>query len=286
VDDRLRRLAALQADIVAAWQLAHLGWTPRMVDHHGRHHWRRVHRGVYALTNAPLTRRQSWIAAAISTADSALSHASGGDYWGFRPFDGGFETITRPGTGGPRRFGALLVCRSRTLEANVEVREGLRVTTAARTLIDLSPHLTEAEVRKAFREAIRLKVTHAAELESAAANHRGHPGAHRVGRLAVSYPSVPYARCRSDAEARALEILHDAAFDAPRLNTRIAGEEADLAWPARRLIIEIDGPQYHRFAEEDARKTRTWEAAGYEVRRIQSNLVFSAPQALLRLVAG
>jgi hypothetical protein len=157
MDVHLRELAARQADLVAAWQLHRLGWTRRMVDHHVRHNWRAVHRGVYALTHAPLTRRQRWIAAAISSSDSVLTHASGRDFWGFRPFDASFETITRPGSGGPRRQRGLLICRSRTLGGNVVVRDAIRVTSAERTLVDLAAQLPEGATRKAFREAVRLK---------------------------------------------------------------------------------------------------------------------------------
>jgi very-short-patch-repair endonuclease len=66
-------------------------------------------------------------------------------------------------------------------------------------------------------------------------------------------------------------------------DVRIAGEEADLTWPERSRIIEIDGPQYHQFAAEDARKQRIWESAGYTVRRIASDLVYEAPARLIAL---
>jgi hypothetical protein len=71
-----------------------------MIDHRVRQRgWRVVHPGVYALTNAPLTRRQLWIAATLTTPDSVLSHASAAACWGIRPFEGSFETVTRPGSG-------------------------------------------------------------------------------------------------------------------------------------------------------------------------------------------
>ena len=123
MDEPLRRLAAKQADLVAAWQLRRLGWSWRMIQRRAANHgWRRVHSGVFALTHARLTRRQRWIAATLTTPESVLSYASAGDLWGCRPFDASFETITRPGSGGPRRQGGLLICRSRTLEGNVVVR--------------------------------------------------------------------------------------------------------------------------------------------------------------------
>jgi very-short-patch-repair endonuclease len=67
------------------------------------------------------------------------------------------------------------------------------------------------------------------------------------------------------------------------VNVRIAGEEADLVWFSRRVIVEIDGPQYHRFREEDARKQALWEGAGYTVRRAPSDRVYKAPAAFVAL---
>jgi very-short-patch-repair endonuclease len=67
----------------------------------------------------------------------------------------------------------------------------------------------------------------------------------------------------------------------PRLNDRIAGEEADLSWPSERLIIEIDGGPFHLDVGEDARKQAVWERAGWEVRRIDSDDVYERPHRLL-----
>ena len=49
------------------------------------------------------------------------------------------------------------------------------------------------------------------------------------------------------------------------------------------MIIEIDGPQYHRFREEDARKQERWERAGFTVRRIPSDAVYDDPDRLIAL---
>jgi len=48
-------------------------------------------------------------------------------------------------------------------------------------------------------------------------------------------------------------------------------------------IIEIDGPQYHLDAIEDARRTRVWTLAGYDVRRISSTDVYRHPERLVAL---
>jgi very-short-patch-repair endonuclease len=270
--------------LVAAWQLRAAGWSKRMIDRRVIVDlWQVVHPGVYALTCSPLTARQRWFAAALSTEDSVLSHASAGACWGFLPWTGRFEVVTRPGDGGPRRFGDLLVCRSQLLEGDVTRLHGLPITTAARTVIDLAAHLSAADTAKAFREALRLRVTTIDLLAVALAHHPTARGTRLLRELAARYADVPYGRTRSDAEARALEVLRSGGIAAPRVNWRIGGEEADLVWVDRRLIIEIDGPAFHQFRDEDERKARAWRSAGFTVRRLGSAAVFERPDELLRL---
>jgi len=78
-----------------------------------------------------------------------------------------------------------------------------------------------------------------------------------------------------------VEILAAAGRPPPRLNQRIAGEEADLSWASQRVIIEIDGGPFHLDLGEDARKQAAWEAAGWAVRRLDFSL---APGERIALV--
>jgi very-short-patch-repair endonuclease len=247
--------------------------------------WRVVHPGVYVLTSSPVARRQLWFAAVLTAPGTVLSHGSAGECYGFYRFDRGYEVVTRPGQGGRRRQGGLLVFRSKTLDGDVTSHTGIPITTAARALIDIAPGLDQKRIGRAFREAIRLKCTTAQRVANALERHRGRPGTRALTTLATRYATLPYHRARSDAEGRALELLHDAGVESPRVNARIAGEEADLVWFERRLIVEIDGPQFHQFREEDARKERAWRAAGYVVRRISSDAVYDAPAGLVSAAA-
>jgi hypothetical protein len=269
MDVRVREWAARQADVVAAWQLTQMGWSWERVKHHARQEgWRRIHQGVYALTQAPLTRRQSWMAATLTAPGTALAAASAAACWGFRPCKAAFEVVVRQGSGGPRRMGGLLVMRTRLMEATT--RDGIPITTVNRTLIDLAATLDARAIAKSVRVAIRLKLTTAPSLLDALLDHPTRRGTRQLRELAERYKDLPIARTRSDAEATALEQLQP-----PQVNVRINGEEADLVWPEQRLIIEIDGPQYHLFPDEDARKEAAWRAAGYEVRRVSSDDVFN-----------
>jgi hypothetical protein len=271
---QLLELARRQDDLVASRQLKAVGWTDDRIRHAARQgNWRRLHRGVYALTQGTLTRRQRWLAATLTAPDTFLSNASAGACHGFRPFDGAFEVVTRRGSGGPKRIGALLICRSATLGGATTVHQGIPITSAERTLIDLAPHLDDKAMRRAFRDSIRLNTTSPQRIAAAVASGSKRRGTALLTELAARHEHIPYGRTRSDAEGLALERLQDGR-GAPRVNVRIAGEEADLVFDDRREILEIDGPQFHRFPEEDARKEAVWREAGYTVRRVGSDAVY------------
>ncbi|HKP91143.1 MAG TPA: type IV toxin-antitoxin system AbiEi family antitoxin domain-containing protein [Thermoleophilaceae bacterium] len=278
MDVRLQEIAARQDDLVASWQLIAAGWTERMVRHHSRQgNWRRVHRGVYLLAQGEPTRHQRWLAATLTAPRTYLSHASAGACEGFFAFDGSFEVVTRCGSGGRRRMGALLVCRSTTLDGHTTTKDGIPITTPERTLIDLAAHLDDTQLRRAFRESIRLKTTTTPKIAAAATSSSRGRGTARLLELAQRYEHVPYSRTRSDAEGNALERLLDARAERPRVNVRIAGKEADLVFDDRKEILEIDGPQYHGFPEEHARKAARWQGAGYTVWRVRSDDVYLSP---------
>lgn len=247
---------------------------------------RRLHDGVFLTGHGRLTDHQRRLAATLTASGPVLSHASAGALHGFRPgVRSSFEVVTRPGSGGPRRVGDLLVCRSSTLAGDVVLRDGIPVTSPTRAIIDLSAGLDVRQRAKVVREGIRLGSFTALELRLAAARHRGRRGTGGLADLAARLECLAIGRTRSDAEARALEVLAAARLPLPAVNVRYAGEEADLSWPEHRRIVEIDGPQFHLDAAEDARKDHAWRSAGWTVDRISSNAVFAAPDRLVALVA-
>jgi very-short-patch-repair endonuclease len=286
MDTCLAELAAQQAEVVAAWQLLGAGWSRDRIAHHARRGgWRRLHRGVYLLSHGRPSRLQLWWAAALTKPQTFLTHGSASACFDIHRFSRGFEVVTRPGHGGPRRHPGLLVFRSRTLAGETTTHMGIPITTPERTLVDIGGGLSPKRAGRALREALRLRLTTAGRVIECTTRHGGQPKV--IANLAKRYASIPYARTRSDAEARALELLHDAGLELPAVNVRIAGQEADLVWFEPRAIMEIDGPQYHQFRDEDARKAALWREAGYRVDRVPSDLVYDEPQAFVaRCVAA
>jgi very-short-patch-repair endonuclease len=279
MNDVLRVLAGRQAGCVASWQLRGAGLSWDAIRHRTRH-LRRLHDGVFLTGDAPVTRLQRWWAATLTAPGSVLAFASAGAAHEMRPWEGGFEVIVRKGSGGPQRQGTLLVCHTRNLHATT--LDGLPITTPERTLADLWPRLDAKGQAKTLRNALRLKrvtiPSLAAHLSIASARQRPRTLTNQLKR----YEQLQLNRCRSDAEAAAVVTLADAAIPAPDINVRIAGEEADLSWPGKRLIVEIDGSSFHQDKLEDARKTRAWRGAGWHVERVPAAAVYDDPNRLIR----
>ena len=275
-------LSSRQEDIFARWQLLGADWTNDMVRHRATDEaWRTVHSGVYTRCHGPLTQRQLWIAAVLTAPGSFLAGFSATALHGYWSGDGDHETVVRAGSGGPRRYPGLLVLRSSTLDGATDKKAGIPVVSAERALVDVAADLSRiGQLGKAFREASRLKCLDAHSLGRAL---RGQRGTAALAALCERYATIPYYRCRSDAEARGLEILWDAGFVLPRVNWKLRGPRPDFWWPQVRFIIEIDGDQYHQFPDEDARKQALWEGAGNTVARIDSQDVYYRPERLIAL---
>lgn len=284
-DVRLVELASRQHRCVSLAQLEALGFREGAVRHRLGDRWLvALHDAVYAV--GPVARdedRVRWMAATLTAPGSYLSHAAAGFALGFWPYRPTVPIVTRAGDGGPQLRDGVMVFRSRRLAGETTTLDGIPILIAERVAVDLAAKAWPDRVARMVREAIRVEVTTAADLLDYVRRHRGRRGTRRIYTAASRYAGLPLNRSRSDAEARALELLRDWGVDGFGHNEVVAGEEADFSWPEHRVIIEIDGPQFHLDAAEDARKQTIWEAAGWEVRRLPSDDVYLRPERLRAL---
>lgn len=284
-DARLIEKAGEQANRVSRSQLLALGYSRGAIDHRlatGR--LVVVEEGVFAV--APLIDhdRGRWIGATLTAPPTVLSRVSAAAAYGFWTLPRDFETVTRPGNGGPRRHGGVLVFRSSTLDGDTTRLDGIPITTPERTLLDLAASIrSDRALARALREAIRLGRTTIPRIVDEIERHRGRRGSARLARIAARYAGLPLERARSGAEVQALLVIREAGRALPRLNRRIAGEEADLSWQGERLIVELDGPQFHLDVGEDRRKEGVWRAAGWTVHRLPAAAPHDDPHLLLTL---
>ena len=266
-DLRLAALAARQHGIVNRRQLAAIGIDDSAIGRRvarGRIH--RVHQGVYAVGHPKLTMEGRWTAAVAACGQGAvLSHLDAAALW--RIYDGvGARVHVTVATS--RRVTGLWIHRSRKLDRDdVTVKDGIPVTTVARTLVDLSDVLGRERVLRAVREAELLRLLDFEALDAAVQRAHGRRRL-RVLKEALAI-HVPGQIVRDELEHRFLELIREAGLPAPETNVKLKARarryEIDCLWRQHRVAVELDGRAAHARTtafEPDRRKDAALTAIG------------------------
>jgi very-short-patch-repair endonuclease len=231
----------------------------------------RLHRGVYAVGHRALSTRGRYMAAVLACGrQAALSHRSAAHLWDLRAASGRAEVTMPRGCAGPA---GVTVHRSRMLEArDATVREGIPVTTVARTLLDLAGQLHPRQLATALDRAERLDLFDLDAVEDLLVRARGKRGAKALREAIAGYRPL---NTRSELEVGHWQLLRDAGLPEPELNVLVDGErqthEVDALWRDRRLIVELDGFAFHRTRQDrarDAYRDADLELAGFRVVRL------------------
>jgi hypothetical protein len=171
-DVALAELAARQHGVVALAQLLALGFGAGAgaIAYRvkvGRLHL--LHRGVYAVGHRPPSPLATAMAAVLACGpDAALSHRSAGALWRILPR---WHTPTEVTTPTKRGHPGVHVHRSRHTDATTHY--GIRVTTPARTLVDLADVLTPKQLTRALNEAQVQRLITPAELATLLTRYPG-----------------------------------------------------------------------------------------------------------------
>jgi very-short-patch-repair endonuclease len=272
-------LAARQHELVTRVQLLELGLDDRAIARRvraGRLH--RVHRGVYAVGHPRLTREGRYLAAVFASGKGAvLSHRSAAVHWGLLPERGPRIDITVPGSGGRARRGATIVHRSPLPDADIIVKDGVPVTSPARTLSDVADLGNRRELERAYDEAayLRLDLT---DLEP----RPGRRGSGLLKRVLAEHEPGS-TRTRAEFEELLLALCREHDLPPPAVNATVLGHEVDFSWPAQQLIVETDGWQAHgtrKAFEADRERDAQLTAADWRVIRITWKRLEREPDAV------
>lgn len=267
ISRQVSELASRQHDVVATWQLRRRGLSENEVDTALRG-VRRVFRGVCALGD--LTELGWFMAAALAMGPTAaISHRSALMLLGLRPYEEHDIHVSYIGGSGRLPRGGLIPHRRRHLETGLW-RSTIPVTSPTQSLkdTDLEPY----ELYRAIEEATQ----------------RSYPLTLPPSEITTLHQRVQ-GRTKSDAEARALLLMHDHGIELPLVNQVVNGYEADFHWPAARLVLEVDGWEFHKervHFEEDRYRTMAHTAAGWQVIRVSALQVRQEPEALLAAVSA
>jgi hypothetical protein len=276
---REERLAALadcasrQYGIVAIWHLLELGFTHealrRMVVA-GRLH--PLHRGVYAVGHRSIPPRGRVLAGVYAYGrDAVASHLTAAWVHELRRGRGEVH-VTVVARQRKRRAGTRVHTVRSLHDEDVTVAEGIPVTSVARTLTDLGASLSQQQLRRTFEEADRRGVLDAAAVHRACERGRGRKGV-RNARVALADYRPDSPKTRSDLEVEFLEFCRAHGIPEPSVNVWVEGQEVDMAWLDRGVVVELDSYEYHRTRaafERDRIRSAELEVAKWRPIRVTS----------------
>jgi very-short-patch-repair endonuclease len=167
--------------------------------------------------------------------------------------------------------------------ADATVRDGIPITTAARTLLDIASTLDARELERAFDRGLKGRVLtrHAVAVTLQRAPRRA-GGRHLAGLVDAELRA--WTETRSEREERFLTLLRAGGLPEPELNVRVGRYTVDALWRQLKFVVEIDGYEYHstrRSFESDHERDLDLEAGGFRVTRFTAEQVKNKPEAVL-----
>jgi hypothetical protein len=292
----LSTLATRQHGIVSARQLLRLGFSRQLlVAEADRGRLLPLHQGVYAVGH----RRLSWhsrcwagvLGAEANETDEVVwpavaSHGSAAYLWGLYRYAPERIDVTAPIRRRAKRefvvhFSSILAPEDR------EEREGIPVTSVARTLLDLAIRARPDQLERLLERAEELGLLDLYEVEDVLDRSGGHRGRGRLRRaIALYQPDPTFTRSRFEKRFRRLVI--GAGIPAPSMNFNEHGYELDAYWPDLRFAVELDLFETHgtRAAfERDRLRQEELKLLGIETIRVTKPRLDAEPEAVLRNLA-
>ena len=177
---------------------------------------------------------------------------------------------------------------------DVTTVDGLPVTTAARTLVDLGAVVDDDTLERALDSALRDRRTSLRQVNQRleALSGGGRPGLARLRR--VLDRRLEEGTSDSELETRCVQLLRRSGLAAPvrQHEVWVGGTllaRTDLAYPRQRLLIELDGWRAHgtrRAFLADRRRQNSLVLAGWTLLRFTWADVVESPAAVVAAVHG
>jgi very-short-patch-repair endonuclease len=257
-------VAHQQHGVLTRKQLLALDFTRKGIQHRLRTgRLRQLAPGVYLVGWPQLTRERRWMAAVLACGeDAALSHRSAAALWEIAEEAPGRIDVSVRRRFESRRAGLKVRSRPSLNADDVVERDGIPLTSAVQTLVDLATELPDGRLERAVSEADKHDLVNPESLRAALDGRRGEPG---VRRLAALLDKRTFRLSDQELERLFRPIAAAAGFPVELTKAWVNGFEVDFFWPRLGLVVETDGLRYHRTPAAQARdrlRDQTHTAAG------------------------
>ena len=268
---RIAARAQQQGGQISSEQLKALGLTEAAIRHRAaKGTLIRVHHGVYAVGHLPTTpidrAHGALLAAGPLSAlafDAALAYYRRDPNWP--------RTLELISPADRRPDGIRVHTCSTLIGRDIRTPQGLRITSPARTALDLAPRLTANRLTRIVDDLRHRNGLKLWQLKDVAERNARHPGAKRLLALLTESQDEP---TRSDHEATFMRLCRRYKLPTPQLNVHVAGHRVDAYFPDHRLVVEIDGDLTHAedwrpaFETDRERVVDILEATGFPTIRL------------------
>lgn len=265
-------LAAGQHRVAARWQLRKCGLGREGIRHRVKNgRLQSIHRDVFAVGPGRLTRAGFLIAAVLACGKGAvLSHLTAAVHWGLIRSASPAIHVTVPRRKKPAVAGVIVHLTRHMTSADWTIKDGIPVTSVARTLLDLAGVVSQRELIVAIEQAEKLRIFDLRAIEQLLGRSRGRRGAKAL-RAALAEVYGEPADTRSPLEDDFVDFCRMRHIPSPQLNVVIAGFCVDAAWPDKKVVVELDSRQHHtgiHAFEEDRKRDAKLQVAGHRIVRV------------------
>jgi very-short-patch-repair endonuclease len=252
-DGRIAELAQRQGGHVTTRQLFALGLDANAIKYRARvGRLIAVHHGVYAvghLPSNPIDQAKGVVLAGGPRV--ALGLGSAAAFWGAqRQWSFPLELISAT----DRRLAGVKVHRSKNLlRRDIRTVDGLRVTSPARTVLDIAPRLSAKQLTRAVNDLRHARKLTLNQLRDVVARNPRHAGAPLLRPLIEAGQREP---TRSELEDCFLSLVARHRLPKPEVNVHVAGYRVDAYFRDHQLVVELDGWLTHQTRQAFTRDRR------------------------------
>ncbi len=205
---------------------------------------------------------------------AALSHSSAMALWGYwRHWDEPFEVTVV----GDRRTKGVKVHRSTTLRRwELTMHLGIRTTTPARTIFDISARQTDRALKRTVNNALNSQWLTEDQLAETLAHHPTANATKRIAKL-IGLPGTP---TRSHWEDDFPVFCADHGLPAPTMGAPLCGYLVDALFATEKVIVELDSWPFHKGKiafETDRERDAETLAHGYVTVRVTGERLDERP---------
>jgi hypothetical protein len=182
-----------------------------------------------------------------------------------------------------------MIHRSTTLtEADVTIVDGIRCTTVARTLFDISEMIGRRALERAFDQSEILEVFDLSAVEDQLRRNPTRAGAAKI-RAVLAEHYIGSTATESELEEAFLALCRRIQLPPPQLQQWLTLPDGgspirvDFLWREQRVVVEVDGRKFHGTRQarpRDARKDQRLTVHGWRPIRTDARQILHQPSDL------